>query len=81
MVNVRRRRNVTYSGGVFNQAALVSPDVVTAPKPRPDIKYVEPEEEATEMVDAPDQFIDTEGVRFIPMQSANRAIRLQLGER
>ena len=43
-------------------------DVVEEPKPV----------EQMEMIDAPDQFIDTDSVNFIPIQSANGAIRATL---
>lgn len=51
-----------------------------SPAPRRNITdVVEPEAvEQRETIVAPDQFIDTEGVNFIPLQSANGAIRAVL---
>lgn len=75
MVNIRRRRGTTYEGGKPQQTYL-------GPEPAPDRLPMrrgvvdEPKaEQPLEMIDAPDQFIDTESVNFIPIQSANGAIR------
>ena len=53
------------------------------PPPRRNITdVVEPKAveavESVETIDAPDQFIDTDGVIYIPLQSANGAIRAAL---
>jgi hypothetical protein len=78
MVNIRRKGNTTYEGGKPQQTYLgVKPE---PQRPRRNITdIVEPEAvEQMEMIDAPDQFIDTDNVNFIPIQSANGAIRATL---
>lgn len=77
MVNIRRKRGTTYEGGKPQQTYLgLKPE---PQRPRPRRHIVEPEAvEQMEMIDAPDQFIDTDNVNFIPIQSANGAIRATL---
>lgn len=82
MVHIRRKGGKSFVGGKVQQVYLGAPnrrvpirrnitDVVEEPEP------VEPVEQM-EMIDAPDQFIDTVNVNFIPVQSANGAIRATL---
>jgi hypothetical protein len=81
MVNIRRTGGKTFVGGKVQQVYLGPPPPVRRGPIRRNITDVveEPEPvEQMEMIDAPDQFIDTDGVNFIPIQSANGAIRATL---
>ena len=80
MVNIRRKGGTTFVGGKPQQTYLGPPQPVVRRGPmRRNITDVEPEAvEPMEMIDAPDQFIDTDNVNFIPIQSANGAIRATL---
>tara|TARA_R110000803_G_scaffold125356_2_gene192998 strand:+ start:2555 stop:2809 length:255 start_codon:yes stop_codon:yes gene_type:complete len=79
MVNFRRRGRTTtargQSVGGVTQVALRAPTSEPGTTAR-SFMPVAPKEtdEEMEMVDAPDQFIDTIDVNFIPVQSANGAI-------
>ena len=76
MVNIRREGSRTYSGGRLTSVALMPPKAAILQRPRRNITdVVEEPEEQIEMIDAPDQFIDTEDVNYLPVQSANGAIR------
>jgi hypothetical protein len=80
MVNIRRRGGKLSVGGVVQQVSLTPPPMPRRTVIRRNITDVpEPEPvEQLEMIDAPDQFIDTTDVNFIPVQSANGAIRATL---
>jgi hypothetical protein len=78
MVNIRRRGGRLSVGGVVQQVSITPPPMPRRTVIRRNITDVveEPKEavEQMEMIDAPDQFIDTDNVNFIPIQSANGAI-------
>jgi hypothetical protein len=81
MVNIRRKGGTTFVGGKPQQTYLGPPPPERRGPIRRNITDVveEPEPvEQEETIDAPDQFIDTEAVNYIPIQSANGAIRAVL---
>jgi len=81
MVNIRRKGGKTSVGGKVTSVSLMPPPITGRTVIRRNITDIveEPEPvEQVEMIDAPDQFIDTTDVNFIPIQSANGAIRATL---